>query len=171
MNNMSNYNTANNQNSSNFFNPSKQDFGNNGKFNFQQNYNPSTGDDADGLAEKVVKDQNLLNSDDKLFENMVNNSFCLKTIFDGVSISEKHAGTTLFKAMEKLCYNNKVQIINQKKKDEQEVVNCPSTSCLNPELKPTTIELVRIVVNDFVENHNIKSGYADYLDEILLSNT
>jgi hypothetical protein len=56
-------------------------------------------------TEKIVKDQNFLNSDEKLFDSIINNEINIRSIFEDTQISESLAGTTLFRAIKKILYD------------------------------------------------------------------
>lgn len=155
--------------------------------NFENN-NPSstitTKNPDDGTpAEKVVKDQNLLNSDEKLFENLINKSFCLKTIFENVMVSQSLAGKKLFKTFCKLCYNNNITLLEDSSESLDNTTSNSNKLLYKEMLKeinnsvgideeketPTTLELVKLVVNNLVEDHKVTSYYSSYLDNLLLS--
>lgn len=74
--------------------------------------------------DKIVKDQNFLNSDEKLFESIVNNETHIRTIFEDTQISETYAGSTLFKTLKKMLHDPTTAIFESDK-------NSSSTSNTN----------------------------------------
>lgn len=101
----------------------------------------------EGPTEKVVKDQNLLNSDDKLFESIVDNAFSLRSLFDSESISKKLSGNLIYKAAEKLLYNPCLSIFEKDKEDKD----------INSKL--TKLELVRLVVDNIIDDYDVESEF------------
>ena len=101
----------------------------------------------EGPTEKVVKDQNLLNSDDKLFESIVDNAFSLRSLFDSESISKKHAGSLIYKAAEKLLYNPSLSIFEKDKEDK------------DIRSKLTKLELIRLVVDNIIDDYEVESDF------------
>jgi hypothetical protein len=65
--------------------------------------------------DKIVKDQNFLNSDEKLFESIVNNETHIRTIFEDTQISESYAGSTLYKTLRKLLHDPNTSIFESEK--------------------------------------------------------
>jgi hypothetical protein len=63
-------------------------------------------------TDKIVKDQNFLNSDEKLFESIINNEMHIRTVFEEVQISESLAGSTLYKTLKKLLYDPSTTIFD-----------------------------------------------------------
>ena len=53
----------------------------------------------EGLNDKIVKDQNFLNSEEKLFETIVNNEMSMKNLFSDCQFSEHYLGKTLWLKM------------------------------------------------------------------------
>ncbi len=56
-------------------------------------------------TDKIVKDQNFLNSDEKLFESIINNEMSIKSIFENTQISEYLAGPYMYKIIKKIVYD------------------------------------------------------------------
>ena len=74
----------------------------------------------DTPIDKVVKDQNFLNSDDKLFETIVNSDINERTIFSKCQFSEKYLGTMLFKLIKKQLFYPSLDINEEEEKDVSE---------------------------------------------------
>ena len=56
--------------------------------------------------EKILKDQNFLSSDDKLYESIIHHGLSLKNIFAECQFSEKLLGSYLFRAIKKNVFDN-----------------------------------------------------------------
>ena len=67
--------------------------------------NMMTNMNNENTQDKIVKDQNFLSSDDKLFESVVNHGLCMKNVFSECQFSEKLLGSLLFKAVKKHVYD------------------------------------------------------------------
>lgn len=65
--------------------------------------------------DKIVKDQNFLNSDEKLFESIVNNEINIRSIFEDAQISENYAGSTLYKTVKKILHDPNTIIFDSDK--------------------------------------------------------
>ena len=63
--------------------------------------------------DKIVKDQNFLNSEEKLFENIVNHEMSMKNLFSDCQFSEKYLGKTLYRTIKKHTYDNNIIIIDE----------------------------------------------------------
>jgi hypothetical protein len=96
----------------------------------------------DQPTDKIVKDQNFLNSDEKLFESIVNNEMSLRSIFEDVQISETYAGSSIFKAVKKILYEPQLEDKISSKLDDK----VDSSTLIIP--KPQ--EIVRSVIDDFL---------------------
>ena len=55
-------------------------------------------------TDKIVKDQNFLNSDEKLFDSIVNNEISIKSIFEQAQVSEYLSGPYLYKIIKKIVH-------------------------------------------------------------------
>ena len=55
-------------------------------------------------TDKIVKDQNFLNSDEKLFESIIRNEMSVKCIFEQTQISEYLAGPYLYKILKRIVH-------------------------------------------------------------------
>lgn len=109
--------------------------------------------DETGPTEKVVKDQNLLNSDDKLFDSIVANAFSLRSIFDSESISEKYAGKLIYKAIQKMVFNPMMNI--QEKEQVHQKIQ-----------EPTILEFVKLGVDHLIDNHKMDCELLKVLDKL-----
>ena len=74
----------------------------------------------DGPADKIVKDQNFLNSDEKLFETIVHHEMSLKNLFADCQFSEKYLGTTLFRTIKKHIFDSNTVIFEEDKDGKKE---------------------------------------------------
>jgi hypothetical protein len=88
--------------------------------------------------DKIVKDQNFLNSDEKLFDSIINNEMHLRSVFNDSQISESYLGQTLYKSVKKFIYDPTTMIFEQSE----------STSVNQP--KPN--ELLKYVIEDLTED-------------------
>lgn len=52
--------------------------------------------------DKIVKDQNFLNSDEKLFESIIKNEMSVKSVFELTQVSEYLAGPYLYKVVKRI---------------------------------------------------------------------
>jgi hypothetical protein len=68
--------------------------------------------------DKIVKDQNFLNSDDKLFESIVNSEMSIRNLYEDVQISETHASSILYKTIKKLVHDPNTVIFEENSKKE-----------------------------------------------------
>lgn len=109
--------------------------------------------DETGPTEKVVKDQNLLNSDDKLFDSIVANAFSLRSIFDSESISEKYCGKLIYKAIQKMVFNPMMNI--QEKEQAHQKTQ-----------EPTIIEFVKLGADYLIDNHKFDCDLLKVLDKL-----
>lgn len=76
----------------------------------------------DQPTDKIVKDQNFLNSDEKLFESIVNNEIGLRNIFEDTQISEHYAGSTLYKTVKKFVHDPNTLIFESAEKTKDDNV-------------------------------------------------
>lgn len=60
---------------------------------------------ADQAPDKIVKDQNFLNSDEKLFDSIIHNEMHLRSVFEDAQISESSLGSTLYKSVKKFVHD------------------------------------------------------------------
>ncbi|MCQ2819525.1 MAG: hypothetical protein MJ252_19860 [archaeon] len=67
-------------------------------------------------VDKIVKDQNFLNSDDKLFESIINSDMSFINLFAPCQFSEKLLGPLLYKTIKKIVFDPKIEL----KEDEKE---------------------------------------------------
>lgn len=79
----------------------------------------------DGPADKIVKDQNFLNSDEKLFETIVHHEMSIKTLFADCQFSEKYLGTTLFKTIKKHIFDSNTVIFEEDKDGKKDNEGMP----------------------------------------------
>ena len=73
------------------------------------------------IKTKTVPDQNLLNSDDKLFNSIVNHQISLKYAFSDIQFSEKLLGPILFNSLKKHTYDNNIKIFEKVEKQKEDL--------------------------------------------------
>lgn len=100
-------------------------------------------------TDKIVKDQNFLNSDEKLFESIINNEMSIRTIFEETQISENYAGSTLFKTLKKVLYDPNTTIFDGSTKSSNDLNNEPMKVVL-----PKFNEIIKIAINNIKENNS-----------------
>lgn len=71
--------------------------------------------------DKIVKDQNFLNSDEKLFESIVNSEMNIRSLYEDVQISENYASSILYKTIKKLVNDPNTVIFDENKNKESKV--------------------------------------------------
>jgi hypothetical protein len=84
------------------------------------------GNMIDNQPDKIVKDQNFLNSEEKLFESIVNHEMSLKNLYSDCQFSEKLMGSLLFRNLKKLIFDSNTVIFTDSKNEEKE--NVPSVN-------------------------------------------
>merc|ERR1711976_515095 len=89
--------------------------------------------------DKIVKDQNFLNSDEKLFESIVNNEMSIRNIYEDTQISENFAGSTLFKTVKKIIHDPNTTIFDTDMKPQKSL-----------EVTPKPIEIIKIATDNFL---------------------
>ena len=95
--------------------------------------------------DKILKDQNFLSSDDKLYEGIIHHGLSLKNIFAECQFSEKLLGSYLFRAIKKNVYDNNTVIF-----EEGNTVDSNSESN-NFGIKE--IEIVESNIDDIIQNN------------------
>jgi hypothetical protein len=100
-------------------------------------------------TDKIVKDQNFLNSDEKLFESIVNNETSIRTIFEDSQISETYAGTILYKTLKKVLHDPNTIIFDSSSKNSTEAASEYSKIIL-----PKCNEAIRIAIDNISENNS-----------------
>ena len=66
-------------------------------------------------TDKIVKDQNFLNSDEKLFESIIRNEMSIKSVFEQTQVSEYLAGPYLYKLMKRIVHEPNASLENLSK--------------------------------------------------------
>ena len=89
--------------------------------------------------EKILKDQNFLSSDDKLYEGIIYHCLSLKNAFSECQFSEKLLGNYLFRAIKKNVYDANTNIF-----DETNKTNYANNNNLG-------IKEIEIVENDIID--------------------
>ena len=60
---------------------------------------------AEAAQDKILKDQNFLSSDDKLYEGIIYHGLSLKNVFSECQFSEKLLGSYIFRAIKKNVFD------------------------------------------------------------------
>jgi len=120
--------------------------------------------------DKIVKDQNFLNSDDKLFDSIINSDMNIRSLYSDVQISETYAGTTLYKTIKKLVYDPNTVIFDS---NEKSYGHNSNTKLEKPSDEVTTIyypkngEVLKCVFEDILfKNNDKKRVYMGDMKEI-----
>jgi hypothetical protein len=104
--------------------------------------------------DKIVKDQNFLNSDEKLFDSIINNEMHLRSVFNDSQISEAYLGQTLYKSVKKFIHDPNTIIFDQSE--------ASATS------QPKASEVLGYVINDLVrEKKHVNLGDMTHIREQL----
>ena len=93
--------------------------------------------------DKILKDQNFLSSDDKLYESIIHHGLSLKNIFAECQFSEKLLGNYLFRAIKKAVYDPNIIIFKEDKnsKNKNQIDNFGIKQ----------IEIVESSINDIIQ--------------------
>jgi hypothetical protein len=96
--------------------------------------------------DKIVKDQNFLNSDEKLFESIVNSETHIRTLFEDSQISELYSGTTLYKTVKKMLHDPNTVIFENDKfvKSNETWISTP---------KPN--EIIRLEIENYLNKNSL----------------
>jgi len=70
--------------------------------------------------DKIVKDQNFLNSDEKLFESIVNSEMSIRNLYEDVQVSETYASSILYKTIKKLVNEPNTIIFEENKETKKD---------------------------------------------------
>jgi hypothetical protein len=97
---------------------------------------PKTDSTTELPTDKIVKDQNFLNSDEKLFDSIINNEMHHRNVFEDAQISENLLGSTLYKSVKKFVYDPNTMIFESNEKPETYV--------------PKTTEVLKYVIDDLL---------------------
>ena len=76
----------------------------------------------EGFNDKIVKDQNFLNSEEKLFDNIVSNEMSLKNLFSDCQFSEKYLGKILYRTIKKQTFDSNIVIFDDNDDDGKKFV-------------------------------------------------
>ena len=76
----------------------------------------------EGYNDKIVKDQNFLNSEEKLFDNIVSNEMSLKNLFSDCQFSEKYLGKILYRTIKKQTFDSNIVIFDDNDDDGKKFV-------------------------------------------------
>ena len=92
-----------------------------------QNINPMNAvmigmNNNEGYNDKIVKDQNFLNSEEKLFDNIVSHEMSLKNLFSDCQFSEKYLGKILYRTIKKQTFDSNIVIFDESEDDGKKFV-------------------------------------------------
>ena len=92
-----------------------------------QNINPMNPvmigmNNTEGYNDKIVKDQNFLNSEEKLFDNIVSHEMSLKNLFSDCQFSEKYLGKILYRTIKKQTFDSNIVIFDESEDDAKKFV-------------------------------------------------
>jgi hypothetical protein len=76
----------------------------------------------EGFNDKIVKDQNFLNSEEKLFDNIVSHEMSLKNLFSDCQFSEKYLGNILYRTIKKQTFDSNIVIFDEREDDDKKFV-------------------------------------------------
>jgi hypothetical protein len=97
---------------------------------------PKTEAPVEPPTDKIVKDQNFLNSDEKLFDSIINNEMHCRNVFEDAQISENLLGSTLYKSVKKFIYDPNTMIFETGDKPETFI--------------PKSTEVLKYVIDDIL---------------------
>ena len=94
--------------------------------------------------DKILKDQNFLSSDDKLYEGIIYHGLSLKNIFAECQFSEKLLGSYLFRAIKKNVFDPNTVIFDDSIKTNSTNSNCSNNNNFG-------IKEIEIVENNIID--------------------
>ena len=97
--------------------------------------------------DKILKDQNYLSSDDKLYEGIIHHGLSLKNVFAECQFSEKLLGKYIFRAIKKAVYDPNTIIF------EEEQSTNSSKNNKNENFGIKVIEIVESGINDIIQDN------------------
>ena len=98
--------------------------------------------------DKILKDQNFLSSDDKLYEGIIHHGLNLKNIFAECQFSEKLLGSYIFRAIKKAVYDPNTIIFEDEQTSDNSKNNNESDNFGIKE-----IEIVESGINDIIQDN------------------
>ena len=98
--------------------------------------------------DKILKDQNFLSSDDKLYEGIIRHELSLKNIFAECQFSEKLLGHYLFRAIKKAVYDPNTMIFK-----EEQNTNSTKNNSEDDNFGIKEIEIVKNDINDIIQDN------------------
>lgn len=118
----------------------------------------------EGPPDKIVKDQNFLNSDEKLFETIVNHEMSMKTLFADCQFSESYLGGTLFRSVKKHVFDSNTVIFEEGKESGR------SPTSKSNYIMPDENELIQQKIDD-IKKKTQKINFGDlssFVQKLLL---
>ena len=97
--------------------------------------------------DKILKDQNFLSSDDKLYEGIIHHGLNLKNIFAECQFSEKLLGSKIYRAIKKLVYDPNTIIF-----EEEQNSNTLKNNNESDNFGIKEIEIVESLINDIIQD-------------------
>jgi hypothetical protein len=95
---------------------------------------------AEAAQDKILKDQNFLSSDDKLYEGIIYHGLSLKNVFAECQFSEKLLGSYIFRAIKKNVFDPNTVIFEESEKPGS--TNSNNNNC--------RIKEIEIIENDII---------------------
>ena len=114
---------------------------------------PNTQSEA---QDKILKDQNFLSSDDKLYEGIIHHGLNLKNIFAECQFSEKLLGSKIYRAIKKLVYDPNTIIF-----EEEQNSNTLKNNNESDNFGIKEIEIVESLINDIIQDTEIVPKIPD----------
>ena len=97
--------------------------------------------------DKILKDQNYLSSDDKLYEGIIHHGLSLKNVFAECQFSEKLLGSYIFRAIKKAVFDPNTVIFKEESNSNTFKNNNESDNFGIKE-----IEIVENIINDIIQD-------------------
>ena len=94
--------------------------------------------------DKILKDQNFLSSDDKLYEEIICHGLNLQNVFSECQFSEKILGSYFFKAIKKNVFDQNIIIFDDS-------TNVTSTNSNNTSTNNFGIKEIEILENNIID--------------------
>jgi len=127
----------------------------------------------DNQKDKVVKDQNYLNSDDKIFDSIINHCLSMKYIFADCQFSENKLGSYLYRAIKKNILDNNFKIFDNIFTPEGIIAEKYEKLNKDSIIIPTKEEIfeneIEKIINCEEQSLNFGNGELDELYEKLVS--
>ena len=117
---------------------------------------------AEVAQDKILKDQNFLSSDDKLYEGIIYHGLSLKNVFAECQFSEKLLGSYIFRAIKKNVFDPNTVIFDDSVKNTPANSNSNGTNGNNFGIKE--IEIVENNIIDIIQDNGKVPNMPDTSD-------